>query len=134
MRKTPTNEFLKNRTVLVVDDDMRNVFALAALLRSHGMEILKAADGFKALVLLEAHLGEVELVLTDIMMPNLDGLGLIREIRKDERLRDLPIIACTARAMEDDGSACMEAGADAYISKPVQEDLLIEQLVNLLQK
>ncbi len=134
IRKIPTNDILKDRTVLVVDDDMRNVFALAVLLRSHGMKILKAADGFKALILLEAQPGEVDLVLTDIMMPNLDGLGLIREIRKDERLRDLPVIACTARAMEDDGNACMEAGADAYISKPINEDLLIEKLVDLLRK
>jgi len=115
---------LSGRKVLIVDDDMRNIFALATVLEDHGMRHVWADNGRDAIRLVEAD-SEIDIVLMDIMMPEMDGLATMREIRKRPVGRTLPIIAVTAKAMKGDRERCIEAGAWDYLSKPVnREDLL----------
>jgi CheY-like chemotaxis protein/signal transduction histidine kinase/CHASE3 domain sensor protein len=115
---------LENKTVLLVDDDMRNVFALSAILDQQGMKVEIANDGIEALEKLE-ELETVDMVLMDIMMPRLDGYETMKRIRAEHLLRKLPIIALTAKAMKEDRDRCIEAGANDYITKPVDTDQLI---------
>jgi CheY-like chemotaxis protein/two-component sensor histidine kinase len=115
---------IAGRTVLVVDDDMRNTFALSKVLRARGLDVLMAQDGLKALSQLNEK-PDIDLVLMDIMMPGMDGYAAIREIRKQDRFHALPIIALTAKAMVGDRTKCLEAGANEYLSKPVEVDELV---------
>jgi len=109
--------------VLLVDDDMRNLFALSKVLRSWGMHVTMAQDGQKALnALADGH--GIELVLMDVMMPVMDGYDTIRAIRAQPKLTTLPIIALTAKAMRGDREKCLEAGANDYLSKPIDIDKL----------
>jgi CheY-like chemotaxis protein len=119
---------LRSRKVLVVDDDARNIFALTTVLENNDMEVLSATNGRQAI---EAIQGTEDLsaVLMDIMMPEMDGYQTMREIRKDQRFRALPILALTAKAMKGDREKCLEAGASDYIAKPVNT----EQLLSLLR-
>lgn len=112
------------KQILVVDDDMRNVFALSKILRDRGMEVLKADNGVNALDMLDKH-PEVDMVLMDIMMPEMDGYEAMRRIRQQEKYMHLPVIALTAKAMKDDKAKCIEAGANDYTSKPVDIDRLL---------
>ncbi|CAH0120165.1 Sensor histidine kinase RcsC [Paenibacillus sp. CECT 9249] len=122
-------EELQGRTVLVVDDDMRNIFALTGALENLGVRVLFAENGQEGLEQLERY-PEIDLVLMDIMMPKMDGYEAMKAIRgSDAPYRDLPIIALTAKAMKNDREKCIEAGANDYISKPVQ----YEQLLSLLR-
>jgi CheY-like chemotaxis protein len=115
---------LTGRKALIVDDDMRNIFALATVLEDHGMRHVWADNGHDAIKLAESD-PEIDSVLMDIMMPEMDGLTTTREIRKRPVGRTLPIIAVTAKAMKGDRERCIEAGAWDYLSKPVnREDLL----------
>ncbi|MCF8033203.1 MAG: response regulator [Desulfarculaceae bacterium] len=118
---------LAGKKVMVVDDDMRTTFAVAALLSELGMEVIKANNGQKALQLLEDDPG-VDLVLMDIMMPVMDGYQAMEKIRAQERLVDLPIIALTAKAMPVDREKCLQAGANDYLPKPVDRDKLISMI------
>jgi CheY-like chemotaxis protein len=118
----------QHKKILVADDDMRNVFALSKVLREHGMEIIKAENGLKAVEALKSH-EDVALVLMDIMMPVMDGMEAMREIRAMKKFKELPIIAITAKAMKEDRVKCIEAGANDYISKPVE----IERLLSLMR-
>jgi CheY-like chemotaxis protein len=115
---------LKNKLVLVVDDDMRNIFALTSALQAYDLKIEIANNGVEALKKLEEK-PETHLVLMDIMMPEMDGYEAMAEIRKQNRFKKLPIIALTAKAMKDDREKCIEAGANDYISKPVDIDKLL---------
>ncbi|KJR99450.1 MAG: histidine kinase [Desulfobulbaceae bacterium BRH_c16a] len=117
----------EEKTILVVDDDMRNVFALTNLLEEKGVKIVVARDGLESLERLE-HNKEIDLVLMDIMMPKMDGLEAMRRIRENPEFRDLPIIALTAKAMKGDRTKCIEAGANDYLAKPVDTDRLISIL------
>jgi CheY-like chemotaxis protein len=121
------DEALAGKAVLVVDDDMRNTFALAKALRAHGLEVLMAKDGLKALSQLEEH-HNIDLVLMDIMMPGMDGYETITRIRGQTRFRKLPIIAVTAKAMRGDKEKCLEAGANDYLSKPIDMDKLLSMM------
>ncbi|HEW97259.1 MAG: histidine kinase [Candidatus Parabeggiatoa sp. nov. 3] len=115
---------LRQKKVLIVDDDMRNTFALLTLLEEKEVEVLVAENGKEALEMLEQH-PDTHLVLMDIMMPEMDGYETMQSIRKQIRFRQLPIIALTAKAMAGDKAKCIEAGANDYLSKPVDTDKLI---------
>jgi len=122
-----SNEVLRDRRVLVVDDDARNIFALTTVLENHEMEVLSATNGRQAIELIEST-PDLSVVLMDIMMPEMDGYETMREIRKDPRFRTLPILALTAKAMKGDREKCLEAGASDYIAKPVDTDQLLSLL------
>ena len=123
-----TDTMFRDRRVLVVDDDMRNVFALSKALGERGMQTLKAEDGRKALELLDEEKGRVDLVLMDIMMPVMDGYETMQQIRSQERFRALPIIALTAKAMKEDRDRCIRAGASDYLTKPVDVQRLLSMM------
>jgi CheY-like chemotaxis protein len=122
-----SSEILRGHKVLVVDDDARNIYALAALLEGQEMEVLSATNGRQAILTVEGTPG-ISAVLMDIMMPEMDGYQTMREIRKDARFRALPILALTAKAMKGDREKCLEAGASDYIAKPVNTDQLLSLL------
>ncbi len=117
-------EVLRNRKVLVVDDDARNIFALTSLLENHEMEVISTTNGHQAIELME-RTPAISLVLMDIMMPDMDGYETMREIRKNPAFRTLPILALTAKAMKGDREKCLNAGASDYIAKPVNTDQLL---------
>ena len=119
---------LDGKKVLIVDDDARNVFALSAALERRGVVVLSAESGATAIDLLKRS-PDIELVLMDIMMPEMDGYETMREIRKLKEFKKLPIIALTAKAMVGTREKCLEAGASDYLSKPVN----IWQLSSLMQ-
>ncbi|MCW8994288.1 MAG: response regulator, partial [Psychromonas sp.] len=118
---------LTAKKVLLVDDDMRNVFALSSILEDKGMEIIIARDGIESLEKLKEE-PDVDIVLMDIMMPRMDGFEAMQEIRKQKAYSKLPLIALTAKAMKGDRSKCIEAGASDYLAKPVDTDKLLSML------
>jgi CheY-like chemotaxis protein len=122
-----SNEVLRNRRVLVVDDDVRNIFALTTLLENHEIEVITATNGRQAIDLIEQN-EDLSAVLMDIMMPEMDGYETMREIRKSLKFRALPILALTAKAMKGDREKCLEAGASDYIAKPVNSEQLLSML------
>ncbi|WP_242927382.1 response regulator [Pontibacter vulgaris] len=117
-------EILRNKKVLVVDDDVRNIYSLSSLLELNGMEVIVAYDGKEALEKLQSEDG-VDMVLMDVMMPEMDGIEATKRIRQNARFKQLPIIALTAKAMKEDKEKCIEAGASDYIPKPVDTDKLL---------
>ncbi len=123
-----SDEPLLNRKVLVVDDDIRNIFALNSLLERHNMQVINASNGQDAIRLVE-ETQDLSLVLMDIMMPEMDGYETMRRIRGKQEFRQLPIIALTAKAMKGDREKCLEAGASDYVAKPVNT----EQLLSLVR-
>jgi CheY-like chemotaxis protein len=123
-----SNDVLRGRKVLVIDDDARNIFALTTVLENHDMEVLSATNGRQAIEMIQ-DTSDLSVVLMDIMMPEMDGYETMREIRRDPRFRTLPILALTAKAMKGDREKCLQAGASDYIAKPVNT----EQLLSLLR-
>ena len=119
-----SDEPLTGRKVLVVDDDIRNIFALNSLLERHNMEVITATNGQEAIKLVEST-ENLSLVLMDVMMPEMDGYETMRRIRTRQEFRMLPIIALTAKAMKGDREKCLEAGASDYVAKPVNTDQLL---------
>ena len=119
---------LRERTILLVDDDLRNTFALSKMLKKHGMNVIIADNGQMALEKLDSEKG-VELVIMDIMMPVMDGYEAMRAIRAGKQWKHLPIIALTARAMPEEQEKCMAAGANDYLMKPVD----LERLLTLMR-
>ncbi len=122
-------ESLAGKKVLVVDDDVRNIFALTSVLESHGLEVLYAENGKDGIAALERN-PDVDLVLLDVMMPEMDGYETMKAIRKDPAYKALPIIAITAKALKEDRDKCIVAGASDYLPKPVDTDTLL-QLIRL---
>jgi CheY-like chemotaxis protein/signal transduction histidine kinase/HAMP domain-containing protein len=119
-----SDEDLVGKTVLLVDDDARNIFALSSVLERRGMTVLTATTGSEAVALVEAYSG-IAIVLMDIMMPQMDGYQTIGVIRQNPSFRRLPIIALTAKAMKGDREKCLEAGASDYLAKPVNTEQLL---------
>jgi CheY-like chemotaxis protein len=116
---------LEGKKVLVVDDDVRNIFALTSVLEHAKMQVFYAENG-KAGIEALGHHPDVDIVLMDVMMPEMDGYQTMRAIRQNPRFRSLPIIAITAKALKDDRDKCIEAGASDYLPKPVDTDKLLE--------
>jgi HAMP domain-containing protein/CheY-like chemotaxis protein len=123
-----TDPMLAGKKVLIVDDDVRNIFSLVAVLERHKMEVLSAENGKDAISLLKKTPG-IEIILMDVMMPEMDGYETMRAVRKLSKFKTLPIISLTAKAMKGDREKCIEAGASDYITKPVNT----EQLLSLLR-
>ncbi|WP_114937167.1 response regulator [Mucilaginibacter endophyticus] len=121
---TKSKDAIKGKKVLIVDDDMRNIFALSSALQSYDLNVEIANDGEEAITKLE-EIKDIDIVLMDIMMPKMDGYEATRHIRKQNKWAKLPVIALTAKAMKDDREKCIAAGANDYITKPVDMDRLI---------
>jgi CheY-like chemotaxis protein len=126
-------EVLAGRTALIVDDDVRNIFAMTSLLERYGMQVISAENGKEALQRLEST-PAIEIVLMDIMLPEMDGYETTRAMRRLPDRQSLPILALTAKAMKGDREKCLEAGASAYIAKPVEADHLVAQLRSWLHR
>jgi len=122
-----SDDDLVGRTVLLVDDDARNIFALSSVLERRGMKVLTATTGSEAVTMVDSE-PEIAIVLMDIMMPGMDGYETIEAIRMNPAFRRLPIVALTAKAMKGDREKCLDAGASDYIAKPVNTDQLLSLL------
>jgi CheY-like chemotaxis protein len=118
---------LEGCKVLLVDDDMRNLFALSRVLTEKGLKVAKAEDGAAALEALEKDPG-IDIVIMDLMMPGMDGYEAMRRIRRQPRFSKLPIIALTAKAMKEDREKCIEAGANDYLAKPVDLEKMLSMM------
>ncbi|HEY4247218.1 MAG TPA: HAMP domain-containing protein [Lacunisphaera sp.] len=122
-----SNDALRGRKVLVVDDDARNIFALTTMLENHDMDVISATNGRQAIELIKQQPG-ISVVLMDIMMPEMDGYQTMQEIRRNPRFGALPILALTAKAMKGDRDKCLAAGASDYVAKPVNTNELLSLL------
>jgi CheY-like chemotaxis protein len=122
-----SDEDLVGRTILLVDDDARNIFALGSVLERRGMNVLTATTGREAIEMIEST-PDIGIVLMDIMMPEMDGYQTMQAIRANPAFRRLPILALTAKAMKGDREKCLEAGASDYLAKPVNTEQLLSAL------
>jgi CheY-like chemotaxis protein len=122
-----SDDDLVGKTVLLVDDDARNIFALSSVLERRGMHVLTATTGNEAITLVEST-PDLAIVLMDIMMPEMDGYQTMQVIRENPAFRRLPIIALTAKAMKGDREKCLDAGASDYLAKPVNTEQLLSAL------
>jgi two-component system chemotaxis sensor kinase CheA len=124
---------LSDKKILIADDDMRNVYALIHCFENEGPEILVGKSGKECVEILEREC-DVDLVIMDVMMPDMGGFEAMKKIRGDDRFKDLPVICLTARAMKGDREKCLEAGATEYISKPVDMNSLMAIMKDLLRR
>lgn len=124
-------EKLKNRSVLIVDDDERNLFALSNYLDMLEMKVFTANDGQSALSFLRSG-NPIDLILLDIMMPVMDGYEMLRLLKSDIALKNIPVIAVTARALKGDETRCLEAGASDYIPKPIDLQNFVSKMLKWL--
>ena len=131
LKQSPMKEKLKNRAVLIVDDDERNRYALSSYLDMLEMKVFTANDGQSALSVLRGG-DAIDLVLLDIMMPGMDGYEMLRLLRNDNELKNIPVIAVTARAMMGDEAKCLEAGASDYIPKPIDLQKFVSKMLKWL--
>ncbi|WP_207532902.1 response regulator [Desertivirga arenae] len=122
------------KSILIIDDDPRNIFALKAVLKAKGFTCLTATTAEDGLELLNEHGDEIGIILMDMMMPDMDGYEAIAVIRQRDTISQVPIVAVTAQAMVGDREKCLEAGANAYISKPVNVDSLMGIIDDYLEK
>jgi CheY-like chemotaxis protein len=118
---------VQGRKVLIIDDDVRNIFSLTSALEQQGMEVVFSENGREGIEKLKST-PDIDVVLVDIMMPEMDGYETMQEIRKLPQYADLPLIAVTAKAMKGDREKCLDAGANDYVSKPVDIDQLLAVL------
>jgi CheY-like chemotaxis protein len=121
------DEQLVGKKILVVDDDLRNIFALTSVLEQHGLDVMHAENGRDGIEILKKT-KDIDAVLMDIMMPEMDGYETMRAVRQVAEFRSLPIIALTAKAMKGDREKCLQAGASDYVTKPVDLDQLFSVL------
>jgi CheY-like chemotaxis protein len=124
---------LAGSKVLLIDDDIRNIFALTSVLEQQGMIVMNAENGLDGIEMLKNN-PEIDIILMDMMMPELDGYDTIRIVRGVERFKEVPIIGVSAKAMKGDREKCIEAGASDYISKPVNVDQLLSVMLAWLVK
>jgi len=117
-------DVFENKTVLIVDDDMRNVFALTKVLEDRSLKVIEAENGKVAIEKLLKN-NKIDIILMDVMMPVMDGLTATKEIRKNTKLKNIPIIVLTAKAMKEDRVKAIDAGANDYLSKPVDTEKLL---------
>ena len=121
----------QNKIILIVDDDNRNIFALSLTLKAKGYQVASCTLAKDAIQLLEVE-NNISLILMDMMMPEIDGYEAIRLIRDSTVIKEVPIIAVTAQAMSGDREKCLEAGAQAYVSKPIDVDMLLAEIERLI--
>ena len=119
---------LNNKNILIVDDDMRNVFSLTSALEEKGMNVVVGRNGSEGIKKLYEK-NNIDLILMDVMMPEMDGYTAMKEIRKEKQFDNIPIIAITAKSMKEDRQKCIEAGSNDYLTKPVD----INKLISLLK-
>jgi CheY-like chemotaxis protein len=115
------------KKILIIDDDSRNIYALRLVLKAKGFEVLSAIDAPEGMSILRAE-KDVKVVLMDMMMPEMDGYEALSIMRRDPELAEIPVIAVTAQAMVGDREKCLAAGANGYVSKPIDVDVLLELL------
>ena len=127
-REAFDSALLRGKSIMIVDDDSRNIFTLSSVLQELGAETLSALNGKDAITLLEEEDGQVDIILMDIMMPIMDGLEAIRLIKNDDKYKHIPIIAVTAKTMKQDKEMCFDAGANDYLAKPIDQNALISML------
>lgn len=119
--------------VLVIDDDNRNIFAITAVLKAKGFDYITATNVIEAFAIMEKNNEQVGIILMDIMMPGMDGYEAIKHFKSIDAYKHIPIVAVTAKAMAGDKEKCIAAGADDYISKPVDVDVLMQLLKQYLK-
>jgi CheY-like chemotaxis protein len=115
------------KTILIIDDDSRNIFALSAVLKAKGLGVVSTSSAKDGIQLLKSDKG-MKIVLLDMMMPDMDGYETLETIRSDEKLKNITVFAVTAQAMMGDREKCLHAGANEYIPKPIDVDMLLELL------
>ena len=120
------------KSILIIDDDQRNTFALSAVLKAKSHQTIIANNMVEAFAILEKSANEIGIILLDMMMPGMDGYDAIPMLKSTKAYENIPVIAVTAQAMAGDREKCIEAGADDYISKPVDLDLLLKIITNEL--
>ena len=119
------------KSLLIVDDNDKNIFALKAVLKVRGYKSQQAASAKEGLKILKENKG-IDLVLLDMMMPDMDGYEMVQLMKNDQQIKSIPVIAVTAQAMAGDKEKCLEAGVDAYITKPIDIDALLKEIESLI--